>query len=482
MSKILIADDERTICEAFSRLVEMEGHEAIIASNGKHALKIIREQQPDAVFMDVQMPGMDGLETLGQLQQEDIQVPVVIMTAYGTMETAMEAVQKGAFDYLGKPVELGKARQLLQQMLATAKQSEIATPAGTEPVSSASIMVGQSAPMQELFKLMGMLTTNDMTALITGESGVGKELVARGIHLHGKNSEEPFIAINCAAIPENLLESELFGHEKGAFTGADNRRLGRFESAGAGTLFLDEIGELSLPLQSKLLRVLQERSFERIGSSTAQPLKARILAATNLNLENEVAEKRFREDLYHRLNVITLCVPPLRQRREDIELLAMHFLQQTAAELGKPLHSLEPAVIAQLTSYDWPGNVRELEHVIKRSALMARGEILTHHDLQMPEAMDARRTETGHPASGGHDALGRLALAIREALHHTMEKTRSDSENDIFHQLVRYTETELISEALRLHNDNQVSAARALGLHRTTLRKKMPKTDAKTDE
>jgi len=473
MSKILIADDERTICDAFSRLIEMEGHQPLIASNGKNALKIIREQHPDAIFMDINMPGMDGLETLSLIQQENIKTPVVIMTAYGTMETAMEAVQKGAFDYLGKPVELSRARQLLKQMLAvTSMQNTQAEEPPEIPPATPHVLVGQSAPMQELFKLMSMLTTNDMTALITGESGVGKELVARGIHQHGKNSHQPFVAINCAAIPENLLESELFGHEKGSFTGADTRRTGHFEAAGNGTLFLDEIGELPFSVQSKLLRVLQERSFTRIGSSTGIPLEARIIAATNRNLETDVAEKNFREDLYHRINVITLCVPPLRQRKEDIELLARHFMTQASYELNKPLRDIEAAVIQQMTSYPWPGNVRELEHVIKRSVLMARSEILTIHDLAMPTSPHE------DTKSAAKDSLAHLGLTVRETLHKALNQpVQQDQESGIFHQLITYVETELISEALRLSENNQVSAAKKLGLHRTTLRNKMPNPD-----
>jgi DNA-binding NtrC family response regulator len=473
MSKILIADDERTICDAFSRLIEMEGHQPLIASNGKNALQIIREQQPDAVFMDVKMPGMDGLEALTLIQQENINIPVVIMTAYGTMETAMQAVQKGAFDYLGKPVELSRARQLLKQMLTfTAMQNTRAEEPAEIPPATTSILVGQSAPMQELFKLMGLLTTNDMTALITGESGVGKELVARGIHQHGNNSHQPFVAINCAAIPENLLESELFGHERGSFTGADGRRLGHFEVAGKGTLFLDEIGELPFSVQSKLLRVLQERSFTRIGSSTGIPLQARIIAATNRNLERDVAEKNFREDLYHRLNVITLCVPPLRQRKEDIELLARHFLAQASHELNKPLRDLDTAAIQRINSYPWPGNVRELEHVIKRSVLMARSEILTIHDLKMPALAQENVKQSTK------DSLTHLGLAVREALHEAISQSEQQNrESSIFHSLTTYVETELISEALRLSKNNQVSAAKKLGLHRTTLRNKMPASD-----
>jgi len=471
MKKILIADDERSICDAFSRMIEMEGHQPLIASNGKNALKIIAEQHPDAVFMDVRMPGMDGLEALNQIQQQNINIPVVIMTAYGTMETAMEAVQKGAFDYLGKPVELDKARQLLKQMLDYSKE-DISTEEHLTNSTSSSLLVGQSAPMQELFKLMGILTTNDMTTLITGESGVGKELVARGIHIHGSKKQEPFIAVNCAAIPENLIESELFGYEKGAFTGAEQRREGRFESAAKGTLFLDEIGELSLTMQSKLLRVLQERSFERVGSNTSIPLQARIIAATNRNLETEVADKQFREDLYHRLNVITLCVPPLRQRKEDIELLANYFLQKTGEELNKPLRGIEPAAIQQLSNYSWPGNVRELEHTIKRSALLAKTDTIRRHDLNMPEA-----SQKNVPVTTSN-TLEQLDLALCKALHEAIAHSDKDDNNaGIFHQLIAHIESKLITEALRTSNDNQVTAAKILGLHRTTLRNKMPKSE-----
>jgi len=465
MKKILIADDEHSICEAFSRMIEMEGHQALIASNGKKALDIITRQQPDAVFMDVKMPGMDGLEALNQIQQQKITIPVVIMTAYGTMETAIEAIQKGAFDYLGKPVELDKARQLLKQMLnySAADQSIEIEQVQTADNSPIGHLVGQSAPMQELFKLMGLLTSNDMTALITGESGVGKELVAHGIHNYGKKKNEPFIAVNCAAIPENLIESELFGHEKGAFSGAERQHKGRFECAGKGTIFLDEIGELSLSLQSKLLRVLQEYSFERVGSHRSIPLQARIIAATNRNLESEVIAKTFREDLYHRLNVITLCVPPLRQRKEDIELLAQHFLQQSARELSKSISGLDPEVIRQLSDYSWPGNVRELEHIIKRSVLLAKTGHLTIDDLQMPVAAKPNTAESNS------------LLQLKPVLHNILQNAfdnPADSEG-IFHQIVNHVEGRLIKEALSMCNNNQVLAAKKLGLHRTTLRKKI---------
>jgi DNA-binding NtrC family response regulator len=468
MTKILIADDERAICDAFSRLIEMEGHQPLVASNGKQALQRIEDESPAAVFLDVRMPGMDGLETLARIRAKQEDLPVVIMTAHGDMETAMQAVKLQAFDYLGKPVELAKVRELIRQML---QQRNV--PPGPQPepgdADSEPQLVGKSPVMQELFKLMGLLTGNDMTVLITGESGVGKELVARGIHRHSSRAEQPFVAINCAAIPEHLLESELFGHEKGAFTGADGRHIGRFESVGNGTLLLDEIGELPLSLQSKLLRVLQERSFEPVGGSQAIPLRARLLTATNRDLSREADSGQFRADLYHRLNLVHLPVPPLREREGDIELLAHHFISQVCRELKRPLLSLDPEVVGRLERHPWPGNVRELEHLIKRSVLTCRGHRLTLDELKLSdEAEAARQTENGVPPE--------LEQTLRQALR-SMLKNRPASDESPFHRLITLSEQILIDEALHLSAQNQVSASKLLGLHRTTLRKKMKQPD-----
>ena len=466
MSKILIADDERAICDAFSRLIELEDHQPLVASNGKQALQLIRDESPAAVFLDIRMPGMDGLETLNRIRAEHGDLPVVIMTAHGDMETAMQAVKLQAFDYLGKPVELTKVRDLLKQMLQHTTAPDLTT-AETETGDNLPRLVGKSPTMQELFKFMGLLTGNDMTVLITGESGVGKELVARGIHQHSKRAEQPFVAINCAAIPENLLESELFGHEKGAFTGAGVGRVGRFESAADGTLFLDEIGELPLPLQSKLLRVLQERSFEPVGGNRSVELRARLLTATNRDLSREADRGSFRADLYHRLNLVTLPVPPLRDREGDIELLAWHFIVQACRELKRPKLSLSNHIIKQLESYDWPGNVRELEHVIKRSVLTSRGNSLELHDFKV----DRDKTKPDD-SSQQFDSMQDFQDSLRQTLRRMLSE-RSDKDDSLFHQLVSLTEQTLIDEALQLCDSNQVSASRLLGLHRTTLRKKM---------
>jgi nitrogen regulation protein NR(I) len=467
VSKVVVADDEASICRAFSQFLELEGHTPLIASNGREALELVEREGADAVFLDVRMPGMDGLEVLSRLRSMQPDLPVIVMTAYGTMETAMDAMGQGAFDYLGKPVDLARLRALLRRALYRSSAAGAPSPAPPASASKARSLIGQSASMQEIYKLMGLLTQNDLTVLVTGESGVGKELVARGIHDYAPRRTAPFVAINCAAIADNLLESELFGHEKGAFTGADQRRIGRCEAAGEGTLFLDEIGEMPLPLQGKLLRVLQERSFERVGSTTPIALRARIIAASNRNLEGEVARGRFREDLYHRLRLVTLLIPPLRKRKDDIGILAEHFLHQANTELGRQLGGMEPSVLDALESHDWPGNVRELEHTIKRAVLLARGPLLTVDDLALPVV----RNPAGQVSAGG--APQSLQDAVRHSLEEMLEQG-SMVEGGIYHAIIDAVGRELISEALRRTDGNQVAASRLLGLHRTTMRKRMP--------
>lgn len=467
MAKVLVADDEHAICQAFSQFLAHEGHTPLIASSGREALDVIDREGPEAVFLDVQMPGMNGLEALQEIHQRFPTLPVVVMTAYGTMQTAMEAMRNGAFDYLTKPVDLQQIRSLLERALRTAKAVSPSAPPAADISDEGPVLVGSSPAMQEMFKLMGLLTTNELTVLLTGESGVGKELVARAIHDHSERRDRPFIAVNCAAVPENLIESELFGHERGAFTGAENRRIGRFEAARDGTLFLDEIGELSIHLQSKLLRVLQERSFERVGSIEPQRLQARIIAATNRDLENEISASRFREDLYYRLKMVTLLIPPLRKRREDIEALAYHFLALSNRELGRDIRHIEPAALERMQQHRWPGNVRELEHTIKRAALLARGDTLSTADIDI-EAPPLAQNVVGAPE--GYTALFEAACA---ALHLACKTGSEQAQGQgIFHALVAEVEHELVAEALRMSGGNQVAAAKLLGLHRTTMRKK----------
>jgi DNA-binding NtrC family response regulator len=464
MARILIADDERGICDAFADFLTLEGHTPLIASSGEEAVARVVADRPSVVFLDVQMPGSDGLQTLAQIREREPDLPVIVMTAYGTMKTAMEAMRLGAFDYLGKPIELTQIRGLLEKALhrPTTRRETAPAPA---PSIQQDELVGNSPAMLEIFKLMGLLTGNDLTVLITGESGVGKELAARSIHRHSARSAGPFIAVNCAAIPEALMESELFGHEKGAFTGADSRRMGRCEAAIDGTLFLDEIGELPYHLQSKLLRVLQERTFERVGSVQPIPLKARIIAATNRDLEELCRQGRFREDLYYRLKLVNLHIPPLRKRTEDIAALVAHLLTQINHELGRHISGVEPSAMAKLQRHPWPGNVRELEHTLKRAALMARGTMLTVHDLSLEPAPAAA-------ADNMEDITQALQQAARTALHRLLDTPRRDDDG-IFHRLVAVTEQALIDEALKISSGNQVAASELLNLHRTTLRNKL---------
>jgi DNA-binding NtrC family response regulator len=461
MSRILVADDESGICEAFAALLKGEGHEPILASNGKDAVRLVREKDPAVAFIDVQMPGGNGLEALQEIREIAPDMPVIVMTAFGTLETARQAIDLGAIDYLGKPVELQRVRELLDQALHKPHAAAVSVPKDAD--SGGPTLLGQSAAMQELFKRMALLASNELTILITGESGVGKELVATAIHRSGPHAEEPFIAVSCAAIPDTLIEAELFGSEAGAFTDAKSRRIGRFEAAGQGTLFLDEISELPYHLQSKLLRVLQEHSFERLGSVNTIRFTARLVAASNRNLEDEVAAGRFREDLYHRLNLASLSVPALRDREHDIEMLAGHFLNQANQEIGKNVAGIEPDVIARLQRYAWPGNVRELEHCIKRSVLAARGTTVTIHDLEMPEARS--------------DALGNSADFSQSLKQHVSkmvaEPDQYGGSGNVYQNLLDASGLELIHAALRHTGGNQVAAAKLLGINRSTLRKKL---------
>jgi DNA-binding NtrC family response regulator len=474
VAKILVADDEHGICAAFAEFLKREGHDPVLASTGDEALQLVAAECPAMVFLDVQMPGLTGLEVLGRLKESHPDLPVVVMTAFGTMDTAMQAVQQGAFDYIGKPVELAQVRKLLQRGLHKQQVSPHST-LDENAAEETQALVGQSAAMQEIFKLISLLTNNDMTVLVMGETGVGKEVVARAIHQHSTRRARPFVSVNCAAIVENLAESELFGHEKGSFTGADARRVGRFEAAADGTLFLDEVSELPLHMQSKLLRVLQERVYEPVGSVKEKRVEARLIAASNRDLLDLVEKGEFREDLYHRLNLVALRIPPLRQRQSDIPLLADHFLRQIQVELNKTINGIEPAALQRLQSYSWPGNVREMEHCLKRAALMAPGSTLTEHDLDLPQ-----EAESGGNAEVAGGMLG-LADAARQAFRELVQAEAEGPDAgrpDLFHSLVGLVERVLVEEALERSGDNQVAAARVLGLHRTTLRKKLEQAGA----
>jgi DNA-binding NtrC family response regulator len=461
MARVLVADDEHGICDAFADFLAAEGHDPLVVSNGRDALDAVREQQPSVVFMDVQMPGGDGLTALEEIRNIAPDLPIIVMTAYGTLDTARKAIDLGAFDYIGKPVELKQIRALLERALHKPRANS-----GTGSIADEGddmTLLGQSAVMQELFKKMALLGGNDLAILISGESGVGKELVAKAIHQLGPNRDEPFVAVNCAAIPETLMEAELFGNEAGAFTDAKGKRIGRFEAAGQGTLFLDEVSELPYHLQSKLLRVLQEHTFERLGSVKPIKFTARLVAASNRNLEDEVTAGRFRDDLYHRLNLASLIVPRLRDRENDIELLVGSFLGQANREIGKTITGIEPDVIERLNAYSWPGNVRELEHCIKRAVLAARGTTITLHDIELPDEQRGSQGETGE--------LGQALEA--QAAKIVTEPDQYGGSGHLYQHLMDTAGTAVIEAALKMTDGNQVAAAKLLGINRSTLRKKL---------
>lgn len=453
-TKILIVDDDARIVYAFKALFSRQGFQTISAGDGVEALEKVAREHPSVVIMDITMPKIDGLTALQKIKAENGNIPVVIITGYGTMETAIKAMQLGAFEYITKPVDIEKIRDVTLRALASRSgqplQPSQETPFNAEVVARYEI-VGTSEKMQELYKFIGSVSTtpNHTTVLIVGETGTGKELVARAIHQHGPNSRDPFVAINCTVLPESLLESELFGHEKGAFTGAVARKPGKFELAQNGTIFLDEIGNLSPSLQQKLLRVLQEREFERLGGTETLHVSARFIAATNRDLEVELKRGNFREDLFFRLNVATMRLPPLRDRAEDIPLLAKYFLAKYNAELKKSVRGFAEDAFGALKAYSFPGNVRELENIVERAVMLTRGEFITCDVL--PDTLSAP---------------SRRNLKLR-ATSPSFRKSRA--------ALLAQFEKQFLQDQLTDHRGNVTAAAKASKMTRQNFQRLMTK-------
>jgi DNA-binding NtrC family response regulator len=391
--KILVVDDEAAARTALADILRGEGYSVETAGDGFKALGRMAEFEPGLVLTDLNMPGMDGVELLKKLKESHREVPVVLMTAFGGVETAVSAMREGAADYLTKPLNMDELLIVLARTLEGSKLRREAAELRSQLRDRYSFdnIVGSSPEMQRVFKTVAQIAPSRATVLLSGESGTGKELVAAAIHHHSPRQNGPFVKLHCAALAESLLESELFGHERGAYTGADRKREGRFEQANGGTLFLDEIGEISLGTQVKLLRVLQEREFERVGGGQTLHVDVRLIAATNRDLKEMVLAGKFREDLYYRLNVINLTLPSLRQRPSDVPALAMHFLRRYATENGKPVKAIGDAALAQIASYTWPGNVRELENVIERAVVLADGETIEVSHLPPELAVATRR-------------------------------------------------------------------------------------------
>ncbi|MCG3155371.1 MAG: Regulatory protein AtoC [bacterium] len=382
---ILVVDDDRNICKMIEINLRKEKEYIVdTANSGEACLKMIRENIPDLILLDIQMPGIDGIETLTRIRNEEPRIPVVMMSAHGTIEKAVKSMKLGAYDFIQKPFPSDRLLVTVRNALTTSslKQEIDSLRSELKDRFQFKNIIGQSGVMQEVFRALEKVVNSNVTVLIQGESGTGKELIARAIHYHNpQRSNKPFVAVNCSALPESLLESELFGHEKGAFTGATGKRIGKFEVASGGSIFLDEIGLMTPATQAKMLRILQEREFERVGGNELVKVDVRVISATNRDLEEAVRESEFREDLFYRISVFPIKLPPLRERREDIPLLAAHFIDKFARQENKEVEGIAPDALELLMAYNWPGNVRELENAIERAVVLASTREITPKDL-----------------------------------------------------------------------------------------------------
>ena len=453
MARILIIDDEEPIRFSLRGILEDEGYEVLEAATAEEGLEVADAECPDLVFLDIWLPGMDGLTAQARLKGNHPDLPVVMISGHGTIETAVSAIQQGAYDFIEKPLSLEKVVIVAARALEAGslrRENQVLRTVLPEQDE----LIGQSPVMLKFQELLARVAPTDVWVLLTGENGTGKELAARALHAGSRRADAPMIAVNCAAIPEELIESELFGHEKGAFTSADQARAGRFEMANNGTLFLDEIGDMSLKTQAKILRILQEQSFERVGGTRTIKVDVRVIAATNRNLREEVSEGRFREDLYYRLNVIGVEVPSLRERREDIPVLATAFLERFALANRKEIKGFTPQAMDALLKYSWPGNVRELENAVERAAILCLGEYISERELPMavssaPKNNDAPTLAELQGAAGEEPISMTLDEMERAAILRTLQDT----------------------------GDNKSEAARRLGITRATLHNKLRRYD-----
>ncbi len=466
MPTLLIVDDEPNVLYSLERGLYTEGLELTTATTAKQALQRVSQQLPDAVVLDVRLPDMSGLEVFDRIRQIDPRVPVILITAHATTEMAIEAMKRGAFEYLLKPVDLHQLREIVGKAIHLSHFRRVPTVFTQEDgidETSVDRIVGLSPAMQQVYKDIGRVAPQDVNVLVLGESGTGKELVARAIFSHSRRDKAPFLAINCAAIPESLLESELFGHERGAFTGADRRRIGKFEQANHGTIFLDEIGDMTIATQAKILRLLQDGRFERVGGNETIQTDVRVIAATNRHLESLIAQGHFREDLYYRLKVFAIYLPPLRQRMEDLPMLVDHFIRSFRRELGKDVRGMPMETLEVLKAYDWPGNVRELQSALKYAFIQATGDVLAPHCLPASVRGGAAAT----PPAPVKPALGCLDVPA------LVDKMLDSGQSDIYRQLHVEMDRILFDEILQRTSGNQVLASQLLGISRTTLRAKL---------
>ncbi len=458
MNTLLVVDDEKSVRYSFERIFE-NYYSVITAEDGKDALNVLDENSNkiDVIFLDVRMPGMNGIEVLKEIRERTKNIPVIMMTAFSDSNAAIEAMKEGAFDYLLKPLRNEQLREIIDKALDSSRLRQEAFCSCDENISEAETIVGQSKPILEVCKQIGQASASDVTVIITGESGVGKEIVARAIYNHSSRKGETFLAVNCAALPEGLVESELFGSEKGAFTGADKKRIGRFEQCNGGTIFLDEIGDMHLSAQAKLLRVLQDGSFERVGSNMTINTDVRLIAASNKDLLDAVGTGSFREDLYYRLNVFSIYMPPLRERKEDIQLLSEYFIARAVKGTDKQIKGISPEALEALMKHNWSGNVRELENVIKRAVVVSTSDIISVNNIDIYEK-----------------PLKRELCALTDVVDNLIESAIAiDDKPDIYHYVVASVERQLIEKVLDITKSNKQKASELLGITRVTLRKKM---------
>jgi two-component system nitrogen regulation response regulator GlnG len=461
-NELLVIDDDALTLDCF-RLLFPKGQVVVhTATSGEEGSRLFQEHRPDVVVLDVRLPDMTGLEAFRRLQELDAKAPIILVTGHGTAETAIEAMRLGAYEYVVKPLDPASLRDVIERAFEISRLMRVPaklTEAGPNDEDS-DVLVGHCASMQEVYKLIGRVAPQPVTVLILGESGSGKELVARAIYHYSNRAKGPFRAINCAAIPEALLESELFGHEKGAFTGADRQRIGKFEQCNGGTLFLDEIGDMTPLTQTKILRVLQDKQFERVGGNELVQTDVRVIAATNQDLETWVAEGKFRGDLYYRLNVVAIKLPPLRERGDDLRLLSEHFVKRFSREFGKSIERIAPEALDLLRRYSWPGNVRELQSMLKQAILHAAGPVL------IPEFL---------PSSLLNEASAKTATSALGATGLTQfveERLRAGS-TDLHAEFQSITERLLVLHVLQFTDRNLTQTARILGISRATLRNKL---------
>ncbi len=469
MGLILLIDDDQQLSLSFTKILVQEGYRTEVAYNGQDGIAMAADLNPDLVILDIRLPDMSGMEVFEAIHAVNPKLPVIIITAFGTTETAIEAIKQGAYDYIYKPFDVPEMLDLIKKALLAGRcmSSPVDVNPGVDDFSNREALVGTSSQMLEVYKAIGRVSSTDATVLIRGESGTGKELAARAVYNHSLRAEKPFMVINCVAIPETLLESELFGYEKGSFTGAAHRRVGKIEQAMGGTVFLDEIGDMPMSIQAKFLRLLQENSIERLGGKEPISVDVRIIAATNRDLERAVADGLFREDLYYRLQVITITMPPLRERKGDSVILADYLLARLSSEMSMVNPGISPGAVHKIEQYDWPGNIRELANVLKKVLIFNRGAPVQAEEITLTELDNRNRTDVGEgtPIDG-------VRQWVRECL-------KSEKEEKIFDTCLDYVASLLMEEALDFTEGNRSRAAKLLGISRPTFHSKLDRYSIK---